>query len=141
MSINRVSAILAEATESPQTATNDGRARLRRAVRPRLMAGAAVVLALAAAPAALLSSTASAAVPAVRTCNTPPAHWAIHTAAVNIRSRPSVNSTAVGVLYRGQSFHVYWSNGSWVHIKDTSTGVTGYVSEKYVYKNGYTCLD
>jgi uncharacterized protein YgiM (DUF1202 family) len=114
----------------------------RHITRRRLLAGAAITLALAAGPAALAAAPASAAAPTgVDTPCRPPGPWTIRTAAINIRSKPTTHSTVLGVLYKGQKFKVYSSNGYWVHIKDLTTGVTGYVSETYLNRTYYTCLD
>lgn len=115
---------------------------IRRTARPRAIAAAAVVLTLATGPAALAVPTAWASTPTgVDTPCRPPGPWTIRTSAVNIRSKPTTHSTATGVLYKNQKFKVYSSNGYWVHIKDETTGITGYVSEEYVNRTIYTCLD
>ncbi|AJT62498.1 hypothetical protein T261_0809 [Streptomyces lydicus] len=47
-----------------------------------------------------------------------------------------MNSTAVGILYRGHKFTVHKTakSGFWVYITDKSTGVRGWVSGNYVYR-------
>ncbi|MGP9017616.1 SH3 domain-containing protein [Streptomyces sp. BR1] len=84
-----------------------------------------------AAPAQMLAS---------RACDRP-GPWAVHTQAVTIRSRASAQSTAVGVLYRSHRFTVHKTSGNWHYITDTSTGVKGWVSGSYVYRDAYMCLD
>ncbi|CAL2073674.1 SH3b domain-containing protein [Streptomyces murinus] len=73
-------------------------------------------------------------------CNDP-GPWVIGTTAVNIRSKASSSSTIVGVLYRGQSFTVSKTSGNWHYITDRSTGVKGWVSGTYVYRDTPMCLD
>ncbi|GAU70724.1 hypothetical protein SSP35_22_00270 [Streptomyces sp. NBRC 110611] len=65
-----------------------------------------------------------------------PGPWKVHTQAVVIYAKPDVNSTAVGVLYRGHTFTVHKTAKAafWVYITDESTGVTGWVSGNYVYR-------
>lgn len=66
--------------------------------------------------------------------------WGVHTKAVTIRSKASAKSTAVGVLYRGHRFTVHKTSGNWHYITDKNTGVKGWVSGFYVYRDVYTCL-
>ncbi|WP_308297151.1 SH3 domain-containing protein [Streptomyces sp. UNOB3_S3] len=61
--------------------------------------------------------------------------------AVTIRSQATTKSTAVGVLYRGQKITVRKTSGNWHYITDRTTGVTGWVSGTYVYRDVYMCLD
>ncbi|MEV5979622.1 SH3 domain-containing protein [Streptomyces sp. NPDC052114] len=65
----------------------------------------------------------------------------MHTSAVTIRSKVSAKSTAVGVLYRSNRFVVHKTSGNWHYITDKSTGVKGWVSGSYVYRDVYMCLD
>ncbi|MGW1194491.1 SH3 domain-containing protein [Streptomyces sp. NPDC002536] len=67
--------------------------------------------------------------------------WVIGTNAVTIRSKATTKSTAVGVLYRSHKFTVHKSSGNWHYITDRTTGVTGWVSGTYVYRDVYMCLD
>ncbi|MFJ8954955.1 SH3 domain-containing protein [Streptomyces sp. NPDC102383] len=67
--------------------------------------------------------------------------YALHAKAVTIRSKASAKSTAVGVLYKSHKFSVSKKSGNWVHIKDKTTGVKGWVSSTYVYRDIRTCLD
>ncbi|MFD9484672.1 SH3 domain-containing protein [Streptomyces sp. NPDC059991] len=78
--------------------------------------------------------------PASRACDRP-GPWAVHTQAVTIRSKASANSTAVGVLYRSHRFTVHKTSGNWHYITDNNTGVKGWVSGSYVYRDAYMCLD
>ena len=108
----------------------------------RIVLSAAVLGALALPLALPASATASApaALPAIRDCDRP-GPWVIGTRAVTIRARATVNSTARGILYRGHSFTVHRSSGGWHYITDRTTGVTGWVSGTYVYRDAYMCLD
>lgn len=96
------------------------------------MAGAA---AASAAPA-----TAPASVPSIRDCDQP-GDWTIGTRAVTIRSRATTHSTALGILYQGHRFTVRATRGDWHYLTDRTTGITGWVSGTYVYRNGSFCLD
>ncbi|MGW5868287.1 SH3 domain-containing protein [Streptomyces sp. NPDC055239] len=67
--------------------------------------------------------------------------YAVHAKAVTIRSKASSKSTAVGVLYKSHKFSVSKKSGKWLYIKDKSTGVKGWVSATYVYRDVRMCLD
>ncbi|MEU9748358.1 SH3 domain-containing protein [Streptomyces niveus] len=101
------------------------------------------VLALpATAASAATAAPASAPVNAVaeRPCERP-GPWVIGTKAVTIRSKATTKSTAVGVLYRGHKFTVHKTSGNWHYITDRTTGVKGWVSGTYVYRDVRICLD
>ncbi|MCM2579701.1 SH3 domain-containing protein [Streptomyces meridianus] len=66
--------------------------------------------------------------------------WVIGTKAVNIRSKASAKSTSVGILYRGHKFTVHKSSGNWHYITDKTTGVKGWVSGTYLYRDVRMCL-
>ncbi|MET9294356.1 SH3 domain-containing protein [Streptomyces sp. NPDC003077] len=66
--------------------------------------------------------------------------WVIDTNAVTIRSKATTRSTAVGILYRGHKFTVHKTSGNWHYITDKTTGVKGWVSGNYVFRDVYTCL-
>lgn len=112
---------------------------------PHIAASLAVVGALAlplfgAASASAAPAQAPASAPTSRLCDRP-GPWAMHTNAVTIRSKASTKSTAVGVLYRSHRFTVHKTSGNWHYITDKSTGVKGWVSGSYVYRDVYMCLD
>ncbi|NGO42917.1 SH3 domain-containing protein [Streptomyces sp. YC419] len=88
-----------------------------------------------AAPAAAPGSA-----PATRLCDRP-GPWVISTKAVTIRSKASVTSTRLGILYRGHKFTVHKTSGNWHSIRDKTTGVKGWVSGTYVYRDVRMCLD
>ncbi|MGW0711733.1 SH3 domain-containing protein [Streptomyces sp. NPDC002643] len=67
--------------------------------------------------------------------------WTLTTKAVNIRAKASANSKVLGILYRGHKFTVHKTSGKWRYITDKTTGVTGWVSAKYVYRPVGMCLD
>ncbi|MFF6772765.1 SH3 domain-containing protein [Streptomyces sp. NPDC012637] len=92
-----------------------------------------------AAPSAVPSS-AQTALPTIRDCDRP-GPWVIGTRAVTIRSKATTRSTAVGILYRGHSFTVHRTIGNWHYITDRTTGVKGWVSGTYVYRDVRMCLD
>ncbi|MFE7117591.1 SH3 domain-containing protein [Streptomyces sp. NPDC057654] len=71
----------------------------------------------------------------------PPLPYTVHTQAVTIRSRATAHSTALGLLYKGHRFTVSRTSGNWHYITDKSTGVKGWVSGSYVYRDGRMCLD
>ncbi|MBB4984174.1 hypothetical protein GGE06_005120 [Streptomyces sp. SFB5A] len=85
----------------------------------------------AAAPTALASSC----------YDLPPLPYEVHTAAVTIRSKAATNSTARGILYRSHKFTVHKKSGNWLYITDRTTGVKGWVSGTYVYRDVRMCLD
>ncbi|MEU2466743.1 SH3 domain-containing protein [Streptomyces sp. NPDC012486] len=88
-----------------------------------------------AAPAAV------AAAPASSCSSLPPLPYEVHTAAVTIRSKATTKSTALGVLYRSHKFTVHKKSGNWLYITDRSTGVKGWVSGTYVYRDVRMCLN
>ncbi|MEU9064676.1 SH3 domain-containing protein [Streptomyces sp. NPDC048430] len=96
----------------------------------------------------MLSATTASAAPAAVTaapassCSSlPPLPYEVHTAAVTIRSKATTKSTALGVLYRSHKFTVHKKSGNWLYITDRSTGVKGWVSGTYVYRDVRMCLN
>ena len=96
----------------------------------------------------VLSATAASAAPAAVTAapasgcyDLPPLPYAVHAKAVTIRSKASSKSTAVGVLYKSHKFTVSKKSGNWLYITDKTTGVKGWVSGTYVYRDVRMCLD
>ncbi|MEU2131792.1 SH3 domain-containing protein [Streptomyces sp. NPDC018352] len=94
----------------------------------------------------LSATTASAApiatsAPASSCSSLPPLPYEVHTKAVTIRSKATTKSTALGVLYRGHKFVVHKKSGNWLSITDKTTGVKGWVSRTYVYRDVRMCLD
>ncbi|MFI8880262.1 SH3 domain-containing protein [Streptomyces sp. NPDC055243] len=98
------------------------------------------VLSATTASAATMPAAATAA-PAASCHNLPPLPYTVHAKAVTIRSKASAKSTAVGVLYKSHKFSVSKKSGKWLYIKDKSTGVKGWVSATYVYRDVRMCLD
>jgi uncharacterized protein YgiM (DUF1202 family) len=90
--------------------------------------------------AALSASAAPATVAAARACDQL-GPWKSHASAVNIRSKASTKSTVLGVLYKSHKFTVHRQSGNWVYLTDKSTGVKGWVSGTYVYRDVRFCLD
>ncbi|OXY93484.1 hypothetical protein BEK98_22370 [Streptomyces diastatochromogenes] len=92
----------------------------------------------------IASATTATAAPAsaltAQSCNDP-GPWVIGTKAVTIRSKASAKSTPVGILYRGHKFTVHKTSGHWRYITDRTTGVKGWVSATYVYRDVRMCLD
>ncbi|RAJ62050.1 SH3 domain-containing protein [Streptomyces sp. KhCrAH-43] len=115
-------------------------------MRSSRIAASAVMLSALALP-ALSATTASAAptvasaVPASSCHDLPPLPYEVHTQAVTIRSKASSKSTALGILYRGHKFSVQKKSGNWLYITDKTTGVKGWVSGTYVYRDVRMCLD
>ena len=84
--------------------------------------------------------TASTALPTRKCSALPPLPYEVHTKAVTIRSKATARSTAVGVLYRSHRFSVAKKSGNWLSITDKATGVKGWVSGTYVYRDARMCL-
>ncbi|MFB6554749.1 SH3 domain-containing protein [Streptomyces sp. NPDC005047] len=97
-------------------------------------------LSTTAASAAAMPAAATAA-PAVSCHNLPPLPYEVHASAVTIRSKASSSSTALGTLYRSHKFSVAKKSGNWLYITDKTTGVKGWVSGTYVYRDVRMCLD
>ncbi|MFG2430328.1 SH3 domain-containing protein [Streptomyces sp. NPDC048590] len=104
------------------------------------MLGALAVPMLSAATASA-APAAVAAAPASSCSSLPPLPYEVHTAAVTIRSKATTTSTALGVLYRSHKFTVHKKSGNWLYITDRSTGVKGWVSGTYVYRDVRMCLN
>ncbi|OAR26731.1 hypothetical protein A8W25_31080 [Streptomyces sp. ERV7] len=101
---------------------------------------ALAIPATATAASAAPATTATASTLLTRDCDQP-GEWAIGTRAVTIRSRATTHSTALGILYRGHRFTVHSTRGDWHYVTDRTTGITGWVSGAYVYRNASFCLD
>jgi uncharacterized protein YgiM (DUF1202 family) len=105
------------------------------------MLGALAVPVLSATAASAASvATAATALPASSCSSLPPLPYEVHTKAVTIRSKATTKSTAVGVLYRSHKFTVHKKSGNWLYITDRTTGVKGWVSGTYVYRDVRMCL-
>jgi hypothetical protein len=89
----------------------------------------------------LVSIPTASAATTVSSCSAKPLPYKVHTKAVTIRSKASSKSTALGVLYRSHKFTVHKSSGNWRYITDKTTGVKGWVSGTYVYRDTAMCLD
>ncbi|MEV2258522.1 SH3 domain-containing protein [Streptomyces anulatus] len=90
--------------------------------------------------AAATTAPVSSMTPVERPCERP-GPWVIGTTAVTIRSKASAKSTSVGILYRGHKFSVHKSSGGWRYITDKTTGVKGWVSGAWVYRDVRMCLN
>ncbi|MGC5234483.1 SH3 domain-containing protein [Streptomyces albogriseolus] len=101
----------------------------------------ALALPVLSATTASAAPTAASALPAVSCHNLSPLPYAVHAKAVTIRSKASSKSTALGVLYKSHKFTVSKKSGNWLYITDKSTGVKGWVSGTYVYRDVRMCLD
>ncbi|MDH2388598.1 SH3 domain-containing protein [Streptomyces sp. HNM0663] len=97
------------------------------------------VLSATAASAAPVATVATA-VPTSSCSSLPPLPYEVHTKAVTIRSKATTKSTALGVLYRSHKFTVHKKSGNWLYITDKTTGVKGWVSGTYVYRDVRMCL-
>ncbi|MFJ1673078.1 SH3 domain-containing protein [Streptomyces bottropensis] len=104
------------------------------------MLGALALPVLSATTANAAPTTASA-LPASNCSSLPPLPYTVHAKAVTIRSKASSKSTALGVLYKSHKFTVSKKSGNWVYITDKTTGVKGWVSGTYVYRDVRMCLD
>lgn len=114
-------------------------------MRSTRIAVSAAILGALAVPA--LSATSASAAPAaaaalpVYSCHhLPPLPYEVHTKAVTIRSKASSKSTALGILYKSHRFSVHKKSGNWLYITDKTTGVKGWVSGTYVYRDVRMCL-
>ncbi|MEU4173733.1 SH3 domain-containing protein [Streptomyces sp. NPDC026589] len=101
----------------------------------------ALALPVLSATTASAAPAAVAAAPASSCSSLPPLPYEVHTKAVTIRSKASSKSTALGVLYKSHKFTVSKKSGNWLYITDKSTGVKGWVSGTYVYRDVRMCLD
>jgi uncharacterized protein YgiM (DUF1202 family) len=103
----------------------------------------AVALPLLSATTATAATTPTVATAALASsCSSlPPLPYTVHTAAVTIRSKATTNSTALGILYKSHKFTVSKTSGNWHYITDKTTGVKGWVSGAYVYRDVRMCLD
>ncbi|WP_405734928.1 SH3 domain-containing protein [Streptomyces sp. NBC_01537] len=90
---------------------------------------------------ATTASAAPATVASVTLACEQPGPWVIGTKAVTIRAKATTKSKAVGILYRGHKFTVHKTSGNWHYITDKTTGVKGWVSGTYVYRDVRMCLD
>ncbi|MEV5878040.1 SH3 domain-containing protein [Streptomyces sp. NPDC052101] len=102
--------------------------------------GALALPVLTAPTASAAPSQVPASAPTARSCDRL-GPWVTGTKAVTIRSKASAKSTSVGILYRGHEFTVHKTSGNWHYITDKTTGVKGWVSGTYVYREVYMCLD
>ncbi|MFI7351961.1 SH3 domain-containing protein [Streptomyces sp. NPDC049936] len=117
-------------------------------MRSTRIAVSAALLGTLALPALSATSASAAAVPKAATAapavscqNLPPLPYEVHTSAVTIRSKASFSSTALGVRYKSHKFSVSKKSGNWLYITDKTTGVKGWVSGTYVYRDVRMCLD
>ncbi|WP_234312639.1 SH3 domain-containing protein [Streptomyces sp. NRRL F-5065] len=116
--------------------------RSTRIAIPAAMLGALALPALSATPASAATvPTAATATPTVSCHNLPPLPYEVHAKAVIIRSKASSKSTALGVLYKNHKFSVAKKSGNWLYITDKTTGVKGWVSSTYVYRDVRMCLN
>ncbi|MFJ4689224.1 SH3 domain-containing protein [Streptomyces sp. NPDC088789] len=98
-----------------------------------------LALPLLSAPVANAASPALVAA-ASQSCNRP-GPWVIATKAVTIRAKATTDSTARGILYKGHKFTVHKTSKNWHYITDRTTGVKGWVSGAYVYRDVRMCLN
>ncbi|MFG3078250.1 SH3 domain-containing protein [Streptomyces sp. NPDC048225] len=101
----------------------------------------ALALPVLSATTASAAPTAASALSASDCYDHPYLPYAVHAKAVTIRSKASSKSTALGVLYKSHKFTVSKKSGNWVYITDKTTGVKGWVSGTYVYRDVRMCLD
>ncbi|MEU3934499.1 SH3 domain-containing protein [Streptomyces sp. NPDC029044] len=101
----------------------------------------ALALPVLSATTANAAPTAASALPASSCSSLPPLPYEVHTKAVTIRSKASSKSTALGVLYKSHKFSVSKKSGNWLYITDKTTGVKGWVSGTYVYRDVRMCLN
>ncbi len=115
--------------------------RSSRIAIPAAMLGA-LALPLLSAPTANAATAATAATTtSASSChNLPPLPYEVHAEAVTIRSKASAKSTSLGILYRSHKFTVHKTSGNWLYTTDKTTGVKGWVSGTYVYRDVRMCL-
>ncbi|MGW4441956.1 SH3 domain-containing protein [Streptomyces sp. NPDC004682] len=112
-----------------------------RSTRIAVSAALLGTLALPALSATPASAAPAAAATAASSCSSRPLPYAVHATAVTIRSKATTKSTALGVLYASHKFSVTKKSGNWLYITDKTTGVKGWVSGTYVYRDVRMCLD
>ncbi|MEU1893870.1 SH3 domain-containing protein [Streptomyces pristinaespiralis] len=112
----------------------------RIAISAAMLGALALPVLSATAASAAPVATAATAVPTSSCASLPPLPYEVHTKAVIIRSKATTKSTAVGVLYRSHKFTVHKKSGNWLYITDKTTGVKGWVSGTYVYRDVRMCL-
>ncbi|CBG70370.1 MULTISPECIES: SH3 domain-containing protein [Streptomyces] len=105
------------------------------------MLGAIALPMLSTTPASAAPAAASTATSITPCPDLPPLPYKVHASAVTIRSKATTQSTAVGVLYKSHKFTVHKKSGNWLYTTDKSTGVKGWVSGTYVYRDTRMCLD
>ncbi|MEU3299749.1 SH3 domain-containing protein [Streptomyces sp. NPDC006678] len=106
------------------------------------MLGAVALPLLSAPTASAVTAPTAATVASYSNCSSlPPLPYEVHANAVTIRSKATTKSTALGVLYKSHKFTVHKKSGNWLYITDRSTGVKGWVSGTYVYRDVRMCLD
>lgn len=106
------------------------------------MLGALALPMLSTTPASAAPAAAASTATSITPCpDLPPLPYKVHASAVTIRSKATTKSTAVGVLYKSHRFTVQKKSGNWLYITDKSTGVKGWVSGTYVYRDTRMCLD
>ncbi|MER0445763.1 SH3 domain-containing protein [Streptomyces sp. Edi4] len=105
------------------------------------MLGALALPVLSATTASAAPVATAATVASYNSCpDLPPLPYEVHAKAVTIRSEATTKSTALGVLYRSHKFTVHKKSGNWLYITDKTTGVNGWVSGTYVYRDVRMCL-
>ncbi|MEV5150920.1 SH3 domain-containing protein [Streptomyces werraensis] len=112
----------------------------RIAISAAMLGALAVPVLSATAANAAPVATAATAVPSSSCSSLPLLPYEVHTKAVTIRSKATTKSTALGVLYRSHKFTVHKKSGNWLYITDKTTGVKGWVSGTYVYRDVRMCL-
>ncbi|WMD05603.1 SH3 domain-containing protein [Streptomyces sp. FXY-T5] len=116
--------------------------RSTRIAKSAAMLGALALPVLSATSASAATVPTAATAASVVSChNLPLLPNAVHAKAVTIRSKASSKSTALGVLYKSHRFTVSKKSGNWLYITDKTTGVKGWVSGTYVYRDVRMCLD
>ncbi|MFE4664559.1 SH3 domain-containing protein [Streptomyces sp. NPDC056716] len=99
-----------------------------------------LALPLLSAPPAAAASPGAVTTAASQSCNRP-GPWVIGAKAVTIWAKATTKSTALGILYQGHKFTVHKTSGNWHQITDRTTGVKGWVSGTYVYRDVRMCLN
>lgn len=112
----------------------------RTAISAAILGALILPVATATTASASPDATAATAHPASKCSSLPPLPNEAHTKAVTIRSKTTAKSTAVGVLYKSHTFSVAKKSGNWLSITNKATGVKGWVSGTYGYRDARMCL-
>lgn len=67
--------------------------------------------------------------------------YTLHANSANLHSQPSQSAPVLGVVYQGHRIKVTEERRGWVRVIDKTTGVTGWVSSRLIYRDIAMRLD